>query len=97
MPVGGYFSILLSADSKNGVAITNAIIVKQNCFRVTTDGQEQGLDCATGATEEGNRPFVNVSCTRNVFGKTGTAKGEILKIKIRGLTNPRAQNYKSMF
>lgn len=94
--MGGYFSILLSADGKNGVGITSSQIVKENCFRITPSGEEQGLDCATGTTEEGNRPYVNISCTP-VFGTTGTAKGETLKFKIRGLTNPRAQNYKSEF
>lgn len=40
---------------------------------------------------------MNITCTRNVFGDAGTAKNETLKIKIKGLTNPRATNYKSYF
>ena len=96
VPLGGYFSILLSADRANGVRISNAETVKQNCFLVTETGQDRGLECNTGETADG-RPFVNITCSRAGFGATGTPKGASFKFKIKGLTNPRMRNHVSYF
>lgn len=96
VPLGGYFSILLSADRANGVRISNAETVKQNCFLVTETGQDRGLECNTGETADG-RPFVNITCSRAGFGATGTTKGASFKFKIKGLTNPRMRNHVSYF
>ena len=102
VPLGGYFSILLSADhgneatGVNGVRISNAETVKRNCFLVANTGKDKGLECNTGETADG-RPFVNITCSRAGFGETGTAKGASFKFKIRGLTNPRMRHYVSYF
>ena len=96
VPVGGYFSILLSKNLTFGVSISNKIVLENNCFLIEEDGQEKGLKCTSGRTEEG-RAFVNISCTENSFGKDGTAKGREVKFKIGGLTNPRTKGYESFF
>jgi hypothetical protein len=95
VPVGGFFSILLSKNLTFGVSITNKIVLENNCYLVE-DGGDKGLKCVSGRTEEG-RAFVNISCTENSFGETGTPKGQEVKFKIKGLTNPRTKGYESFF
>jgi hypothetical protein len=99
--LGGYFSILLSADNnelsgENGVRISNAETVKRNCFLVTSNGTEKGLECNAGQTFDG-RQFVNITCSRAGFGGKGTPKGASFIFKIGGLTNPRMRNFVSYF
>ena len=73
VPVGGYFSIILSKNLTFGVSITNKVVLEDNCYLVE-DGGDKGLKCVSGRTDEG-RAFVNISCTENTFGEAGAPKG----------------------
>ena len=99
MPIGGRFRIVLSEDFANGVRISSEDIVKQNCYIISDSGERKGLACSPGyfRSPHGHRPFVDIECTRNVFGEDGTSKGESFKFEIKGLTNPRLLNYVSYF
>lgn len=99
MPIGGQFRIVLSEDFANGVRISSEDIVKQNCYIISGSGERKGLACSPGyfRSRHGRRPYVDVKCTRNVFGDKGTAKGDSFKFEIKGLTNPRLLNYVSYF
>ena len=46
VPLGGYFSILLSLKEKNGVSITNAQDVETNCIREMPDGSLLGTNAS---------------------------------------------------
>ena len=72
VPLGGFFSIFLSLDEKNGVSISNAQDVRSNCQRIMPDGSLIGLECYTGRTEFVDQPYVNVSCSRAAFTEDGT-------------------------
>lgn len=61
VPIGGYFSILLSQDEANGVTVTDPNTVANNCF-IVNGGSSTGVQCVSGINDEG-RNFVNVSCT----------------------------------
>ena len=95
VPVGGFFSILLSKNLSYGVSFSDKNVVEENCYLVE-EGGDKGLKCVAGRTEEG-RAFVNISCTENIFGDSGTAKGREVKFKIGGLTNPRTKGYEAVF
>ena len=46
VPIGGFISILLSADSRNGVEITDPAVMADNCL-LLSNGNEK-LDCVAG-------------------------------------------------
>lgn len=96
MPLGGYFSILLSEDVANGVTVSDPVTVKNNCYLVT-GATQKGVGCVSGRTEEEQRHFVNITCDKNGFGSEGVGKNASLKFKIKGLTNPRMKNKLSYF
>ena len=96
VPLGGYFSILLSEDVANGVTVSDPVTVKNNCFLVT-GSNSKGVGCISGRTELEQRHFVNITCDKNGFGADGVAKGTSLKFRIKGLTNPRMKNKLSYF
>lgn len=91
----GFFSFLLSVDEATGVTISNNDTVANNCY-IIRNGEPLSLECVTGETEE-RRSFVNITCTRAVFGNDGTAEGDIFEFRIKGLTNPRLKNMQSFF
>jgi hypothetical protein len=78
VPIGGYFSILLSQDEANGVTVTDANTVANNCF-IVNGGSTTGVECVSGVNEAG-RNFVNVSCTSAGFGDGGAGSDSEVKI-----------------
>jgi hypothetical protein len=50
VPMGGYFSILLSEDVANGVTVTDPVTVKNNCY-LMTGSNSKGVGCVSGKTE----------------------------------------------
>lgn len=61
-------------------------------------GTPQSLDCSTGITDDDNeRGYIDIKCTAASFGKDGTAKGDVFKFKIGGITNPRTRNHLNLF
>lgn len=69
VPINGYFSFLLSKNYANGVKISSAEIVENNCYLIRA-GSEVSLTCKTGLTEDG-RTYVNATCSRDIFGSYG--------------------------
>lgn len=78
VPIGGFISILLSADGRNGVEITDPTNMDDKCF-LLKGGAEEPLDCLAGTTEEDSRPYVNISCTP-AFGPNGIASEQTIKL-----------------
>ena len=60
VPMGGFISILLSADGRNGVGLANPDNMQGNCFYISDQGNIP-IECVAGRTEENNRPYVNMT------------------------------------
>jgi hypothetical protein len=87
----------LTQDNLNGVYLPDdSSTVKTNCFLMLQTGDKL-VECIIGTTDYLSLPYVNITCTPDMFGDAGAPANQDVKFKVTGLTNPRSVNQKNYF
>lgn len=95
VPVDGFFRIEMSNYKNNMVKLTDPSSFDNNCILIE-DNKEIGVECTSGQTLD-ELEYIDIKCSKLIFGEKGTPKDKNLKFKIKGLTNPRIKNEFSFF